>query len=782
MDESIKEFIIECNENLNQLDSCLIELERNESDPQVLERTLRTIHTIKGSSGFLAFSKLETITHEGENLLSLLRDGKLRFSTSVVSALLVMVDAIRQLLSKIETTGEEGKQDYSALIARLKKESNLAVALEEDPKGFTEIKSKPLGELLVDAGLVTPRQISEALAAQEAGDSRHLGEILVERGNVSSADVLEVLKTQKDVRGQTVSESNIRVDVSLLDKLMDLVGELVLTRNQILQFTPEKENTDLSVSSQRLNIITTELQEGVMKTHLQPINKVWSRFPRLVRDLALACGKSVSIEMKGKDTELDKTLIEAIKDPLMHLVRNCIDHGIEKPEVRKKHGKPPEGRLILRAFHEGGWVNIEIADDGAGIDLEKIRKKAIEKNLMTPSQAANKTERELLNFIFLPGFSTAEKVTNISGRGVGMDVVRQNIEAIGGTVDIRSIAGQGMTAHIKIPLTLAIIPALIVTSQGESYAIPQVSLLELVRLQESQKDNLIEMVYGAPVYRLRGNLIPLVYLNRVLDLGAPNELAPPGLGSANIVVLQADKQTFGLIVDKVHDTQEIVVKPLGKQLKNLAVFAGATIRGDGTVMLILDVLGIAQYASVVSSEIQNRLTQERQGETKSEDLKLQQLLLFQNRDRGRMAIALSAAVRLERFPFSAIERVGDRDVVQYRGKILHLADVLQLVQERRQKPRHSEELGSGDGQDKESKTLPTIVCADGEHQMGLVVAKVVDIVTESVLEKNTDSCRDGVIYSTVIQGHVTEILDVGRLIQKAAMVRPETSPEGEKLA
>ncbi|MCA9786569.1 MAG: chemotaxis protein CheA, partial [Candidatus Cloacimonetes bacterium] len=375
-----------------------------------------------------------------------------------------------------------------------------------------------------------------------------------------------------------ISDSSIRVDVALLDNLMNLVGELVLSRNQIMQLMGEVENTGLYLTGQRLNHITSELQESVMKTRMQPIGNIWNKFPRVVRDLAHSCGKHIRLEMDGKETELDKTLIEAIKDPMTHLVRNSVDHGIETPEQRLAARKPAEGVLTLRSHHEGGMVIIEVSDDGAGLDAERIRAKAVERGVVTPEQAARMSEKELHGLIFMPGFSTAKTVTNVSGRGVGMDVVKTNIEKIGGSVDLDSTAGKGSTVRIKIPLTLAIIPALIITCSNERFAVPQVSLLELVRLEGENARKSIEMISGAPVYRLRGKLLPLVYLHDELKLPSTRN---PESDPLNIVVLQADSQQFGLVVDQINDSEEIVVKPLGRQLKTISQFAGATIMGDG---------------------------------------------------------------------------------------------------------------------------------------------------------------------------------------------------------
>ena len=461
-DDIVKEFLVESYENLDRLDRELVKLENSPDDREVLASIFRTIHTIKGTSGFLAFDKLGALAHAGESLLGRLRDGELRVNPEITTALLATVDAVRQMLGSVERTGAEGERDDSELIARLTR----LLTGEGTSAAPPSLASAPnIGDILMERAGVTSEEVVAAALQQKEGDPRHMGEILVEQGAARPADVVEALKVQQ-AAGQTAGDRTIRVDVGLLDQLMNLVGELVLARNQILQFTNSTEEGGLLATSQRLNLITTELQEGVMKTRMQPIGNVWSKFPRTVRDLALACGKRVRVEMEGKETELDKTMIEAIKDPLTHLVRNSVDHGIERPETREAAGKDPEGRLSLRAFHEGGQVNIEIEDDGAGLDQERIRNKAVQKGLISAEQAGRLSDREIVNLVFLPGFSTAEKVTNVSGRGVGMDVVKTHIEKIGGMVDLQSKPGQGVLVRMKIPLTLAIIPALIVTSRA----------------------------------------------------------------------------------------------------------------------------------------------------------------------------------------------------------------------------------------------------------------------------------------------------------------------------
>jgi two-component system chemotaxis sensor kinase CheA len=541
-----------------------------------------------------------------------------------------------------------------------------------------------------------------------------------------------------------VSHSSIRVDVGLLDKVMNLVGELVLARNQILQFTSGQADTAFVNASQRLNLVTTELQEGVMKTRMQPVGKIWNKFPRVVRDLAAGCGKEVVLDMEGASTELDKTVLEAIKDPLTHIIRNAVDHGIESPEARAAAGKSPTGHIRLRAFHEGGKVNLEILDDGAGIPLERVKQKAIEQGLVTSSRAAQMAEREILNLIFLPGLSTAGKVSDISGRGVGMDVVKTNIEKIGGTVDIQSVPGQGTTFRIKIPLTLAIIPALIVSSGGDRFAIPQANLLELVRL-EGNGSAAIEMVSGAPVYRLRGSLLPLVYLNRELKkYSAVSEQA------TNIVVLQADDRSFGLVVDEINDTEEIVVKPLGKRLKGSSNFAGGTIMGDGQVALILDVLGLAQKANLLAEAGAETAAGNTRSETEVQDNRELWLVFRVNRS-GQLALPISLISRLEELAPSTVEVSGDHQVVQYRGQIMPLIPVAKTL-----------------GMEPESRgqSLPVIVYSQDGRSVGLVVSEILEIVEEEITIEGRGQ-RAGLLGSAVIHQRVTNLLDVPGLLAAA---------------
>ena len=766
--EIVKEFLVESYENLDRLDQELIALEKDPGNRETLASIFRTIHTIKGTSGFLAFNQLEAVTHVGENLLARLRDRQLTLTPAITTALLSMVDAVRQMLGSIEDVGNEGERHDQELIATLtrvmqtKNETNpTAAPSPAQPESRQNALPEPgpkLGDILVSKGKADASDVTAAVDRQSEGDPRHVGEILVEKGVVQPRDVVDALNAQQQARGQSASDSTIRVDVAQLDRMMNGMSELVLLRNQIVQYSNSTDDSELLGTSQRLNLLTTELQEGVMKTRMQPIGNIWSKFPRTVRDVALGCGKQVRIEMEGKETELDKTIIEAIKDPLTHLVRNAVDHGIESPEVRRAVGKNPEGLLFLRAFHEGGQVNIEIMDDGGGLEFEKIRNKAIQKALISADQAARMTEREITKLIFLPGFSTAEKVTSVSGRGVGMDVVRTNIEKIGGIVDVQSKPGQSTTVRMKIPLTLAIIPALIVASGGDRYAIPQVSLLELVRLEGEQARKGIEQVNGAPVYRLRERLLPLVYLNRELKVDAKGQDAEAGEAqSVNIVVLRADDRQFGLVVDEINDTEEIVVKPLSKQLKTVNTYAGATIMGDGKVALILDVMGLAQRANVVS-EVRDRSLSEEGGEeaqVAASGNQRKAVLLFQYGESGRMAVDLGLVARLEEFSRNTVEIAGDQEVVQYRGQIMPLIRVSDALEGRYRKAVETEQ-----------ESLQVVVYSDKGRSVGLVVDRILDIVEESfVMQRQTG--RNGILGSAVIQKRVTDILDVPGLIAAA---------------
>lgn len=537
------------------------------------------------------------------------------------------------------------------------------------------------------------------------------------------------------------AESAIRVDVDLLDSLMRQVGELVLVRNQVDRLAQSGEDADLVRSAQWLSLIASELQEGVMKTRMQPIDHVWAKLPRVVRDLATACGREVELIMVGGETELDRGLLEAVKDPLTHLVRNAVDHGIEAPAVRARAGKPPRGTVTLRAYHASGQVVVEISDDGAGIDHGAVAATAIRKGLRTADEVAQMAPGELLELLFLPGFSTAATVTSVSGRGVGMDVVRTRVEAIGGSVDVESALGVGTTWRLRIPLTLAIMPALAVECAGGVYAIPQVSMLELVAVTTGEHGMPIEYVGSAPVYRLRGELLPLITLSEVLGLG-------PGSGEQSVIaVLQADDQRFGLLVDRVLNNEEIVVKGLSSRIKQIGMYSGATVLGDGAVALILDVQAIARRELSVEGA---HLARSRATREAADRADARQLLVVSAGHERRVAIPLESVTRLERMPADRVERVGRREVIQYRGDLLPLVRLDHLLGEAAPP----------------TEMLDVIVYTRHGRSAAMVVTGIVDIVTEAgAVRSDVDDV--GLLGSTVLKDRVTELLDVREAVLAA---------------
>jgi two-component system chemotaxis sensor kinase CheA len=791
----VKELLIEGFDGLEKFDQQLVALEEGSATEDTLNTIFRVIHTIKGTAGCIGLQKIAGVAHVGENLLSMLRDGDLETSELLVDALLRYSDALKEMLGTLEKTGEQGDKDYSELLDLLTRLQSPNAAGESASASTSTSSAAPDASAQPSSaapGVTEGSDGSWGLFAEDtqaphpSDDSEKRGWGLFVDDEKAVRATTAAIRAEKPAASQqqsphqsphqskhveagepqaktaapgahgSVAETAIRVDVGQLDRLMNLVGELVLARNQILQSATNGRGVDpaLAQASQRLNIITTELQESVMKTRMQPIDNVWAKFPRIVRDVAHELGKQVNLVMEGRSTELDRTIIEAIRDPLTHIIRNAIDHGIESPEKRAAKGKPETGTLILRAFHEGGQVIIEIMDDGNGIDVARVKAKAVEKGLVAQDAASRMNDREAFDLIFLPGFSTAEKITNVSGRGVGMDVVKSNVEKIGGSVDVSSELGIGTTLRIKIPLTLAIIPALVVRSGGERFAIPQVSLLELVRLEGEAAVKGVESLYGAPVHRLRGKLLPLAYLDRELGLqSSPSNASDPVV---TIVVLQADGRQFGLVVDEVHDTEEIVVKPLGKQLRGVPCYAGATIMGDGRVALIVDVLGLARHACILSETPEYGATSE--SRVVGEDRDRRTLLLFRDESGERLAIPLSIVARLEEFPRNLVERSGDRDVVQYRGSIMPIVPLADLV---------SGHVGRHIDATSDDAPLKVIVHTEANRSVGLVVDSIEDIVDESIVVQE-EGAGDGVLGTAVIQKHVTTLLDLPALIKRSS--------------
>ncbi|MEU4559911.1 chemotaxis protein CheW [Actinoplanes sp. NPDC023936] len=774
--EIVGEFLMESHENLDQIDRDLVSLEQEPDSRDLISRIFRAIHTIKGTSGFLAFSRLEKLAHAGESLLSRLRDGVQPVTPETITVLLATIDGVRNLLSSIEENNTEEGIDIDSTIERIHAQMNAPAAAapaapaaepaaaapaaaeapaDEAPAAEGEApvpldetakrpvpepvaeQRQPLGQILVEAGAAQPNDVTSALQQQIEGDERKLGTILLEEGKAQPAAVSEALQTQAPKR--SIADSAIRVDVDLLDTLMNMVGELVLARNQLVRGVMEIGDATLVRSAQRLGMITSELQEGIMKTRMQPIEHIWSKLPRVVRDLSNSLGKQVQLVMEGKETELDRSLLEAVKDPLTHLVRNAVDHGIEEPERRTATGKNPEGTLTLRAYHEGGHVAVEVADDGAGLNVERIAQKAVENGLLRPEQIPSMDKRDIMAMVFQPGFSTAAKVTNVSGRGVGMDVVKTNIENIGGAVSVDSTPGEGTVWRLTIPLTLAIIQALTVDCGDQRYVVPQVAVLELVFIDGNTTK--VEYASGAPVYRLRGKLLPLVRLDRALGFEVGGDQG------VYIMVLQADGRRFGLVVDRVLNTEEVVVKALSTRLKDIGLYAGATILGDGKVGLILDVPALARRSHLaVDSERENVV--EKRGKAAGGT---ERLLVTAVGER-RVAIPLDTVTRLEEFPRDRLEHAGSREVVQYRGQILPLVRLSHLL------GAYGEEL--------EGDTVSVVVYSEGGKSVALVVDRIVDIAENSTTARR-EAEEDGLVGTAVIQQRVTELLDVRRAILAA---------------
>ena len=749
MDEALKEFLIECQENLSRMDLELLELEKS-TDPELVKSIFRVMHTIKGSAGFLGLSKLEKLTHAAENLLSKIREGSLQPTTAITSALLAAIDGTRAILSSLESNQNEGNSDSEAIIKTLNDCTKAPVSVGNAPAAKTPApENKPNPTPVIAPTMVFPRDagtsFSDAIKPATPFTS------VIEK----APDTVSVTKEKSEEphreTASALSDSSVRIPVDVLDKLMSLASELVLSRNQLLQCSTRLNDSLLQVASRQFNLVTSELQEALMKTRMQPISNVWNKFPRMVREVAFKLGKQINLQMQGAETELDKTLIEAIKDPLTHLVRNSIDHGIESPEGRARANKKPEGTLLLRAYHESGRVNVVISDDGKGIDLNRVKAKALEKQLLSSDQLSQMGDNSVLQLIFLPGFSTAEKITSVSGRGVGMDVVKNNIEKIGGMIDIQSELNKGTTIHLRIPLTLAIIKALSITAAGQSFTIPQTHITELLRIKDDSKNVGIEYVHETPVFRFRGKLIPLINLAELLQIKGKSETqSQPN----HLVILQAEDKQFGLLVDSVKDTNEIVVKPLPSRLKGVGCFAGVTIMGDGLVQLILDVSGVARLGRVLP-KIRDLGIKDLslQDEIKSDNQSAGEgLLLVSVGSESQIAIPLEQVVRLEEFGLNQLEKTGEMHLVQYREGIMPIYNLGNILGAK----------SSLASQDKTQKIQVVVHNYAGKY-VGLAVEKILDTVYESI-KINGDSTGQGIKKTGVVSGKITEFVDLGVLL------------------
>ena len=716
VDPAVQEFIAESEEIIERVSKSLQRIESDTNNRESIEELYRDVHSLKGSAYLFSFNTMGDIGHKVESSLENVRNGTHQISKELVSQVYKCMDALESELRAIKTKVPDDMLQFELpeLFSTLEKLANSLlivneVSVKSDSSTVQEV-SVPAQSVSAQPVQAVQNEIKPMLSQPKKQDNP------VSNENQSSAPKDKDKDKEKDKDNE--ASSSIRVSVSLLDNLMTLMGEMVLVRNQVIQFSSKTEDLEFLTLSKRLNVVTSEIQAEMMKTRMQPIGNILTKFNRVVRDLSQELSKDIGLNLIGADTELDKSLLEAIKDPLTHIVRNSCDHGIETPEVRVAAGKQKNGTIQIRSYHEGGQVVIEIRDDGKGLHKEVLIKKALEKSLITPSQAASMSEKEIFNLIFAPGFSTAASVTNVSGRGVGMDVVRTNVERIGGSVELNSVTGKGTTTKLKIPLTLAIVPALIVHCGGGTFAIPQVKLEELVRVDQTSADSKIEFLHGAPVYRLRGNILPLVSLNQILGISAGR---PEINAISNIAVLNADQCAFGLIVDEIQDTADIVVKPINRLLKSLQVYSGATILGDGSIALILDVFGISKVAQIGNENSKGEeLSNARSDQKRAEINEHQEFLLVRVNSPTKHAIVLGYVHRLEEFKVSKIEMSGSQRVVRYGNSILPIISV-------------SQQLGLGvSDAEKNKENIPIVVIQKAGALYGLQVEEIIDTLSTSI--------------------------------------------------
>jgi len=770
MDDLLRDFLTETNENLGVLDTEIVRLEQNPNDPGLVGSIFRIMHTIKGTCGFLGLPRLERVAHAGENLLDKIREGILTPNAQAVTLIFEALDRIKSILSVLEQTEAEPEGDDSDLIQRLNdyasgktdptatapkaSDAAPAAAPAAPPAPVVAAEPEPDEHGFVPVPAAKTAAMADALAANKTPETPAAPAASVPVPVAAApapapvpapaAKAPKAAEPRGDVAESAVAASSIRVNVDVLENLMTMVSELVLTRNQLLQILRSQKDSEFSVPLQRLNHVTSELQEGVMKTRMQPIGNAWSKLPRLIRDLSHELGKKIDLVMHGQETELDRQVLELIKDPLTHLVRNCADHGLERPEERRAAGKPEVGRVNLNAFHEGGHIIIEISDDGRGLNIEKIKQKGIQNGVVSEAEAAGLSDQQVAQFIFKAGFSTAAVVTSVSGRGVGMDVVRTNIEKIGGTVELRFQRGKGTAFVIKIPLTLAIVSALVVECSGERFAIPQISVLELVRAQ-SGSETTIERVNDSPFLRLRDRLLPLVSLHDLLRLGDERGVEPD---QSFIVVTQVGTYTFGIMVDRVFDTEEIVVKPVAPILRDISMFSGNTILGDGSVIMILDPNGIAAASGEAASMGEQGASAATDDEKSAREAERIALLVFRAGGQAPKAVPLSLIARLEEADATTIEYSDGKPVLQYRGKLMPLVTIDPSYPVRTEGRQ------------------PILVFADRNRNMGLLVDEIVDIVEER-LQVEMNNVRPGMVGSAIISGKATDVIDTAHYLSLA---------------
>ncbi len=754
MDDLLREFLTETNESLDTVNVELVRFEQDPNNAKILDNIFRLVHTIKGTCGFLGLPRLATLAHSAETLMGKFRDG-MPVTEEAVTVILATIDRIKELLDTLEAQQQEPEGADTDLISQLDSmvEQGLAAM------------SAPAAAAAPVAPAAAPAQTAGTLCEQVLERPLKPGEVSLddlERAFRETAPDTAPTPTpapkpapksdaapaanggKDDGNGESkVAAQSIRVNVDTLEKLMTMVSELVLTRNQLMEMARRQADSEFKVPLQRLSNVTAELQESVMKTRMQPVGNAWQKLPRVVRDLGAELGKSIELEMHGAETELDRQVLDRIKDPLTHMVRNSADHGLETPADRIAANKPEKGTIRLSAFHEGGHIIMEIADDGRGLNTDRIKEKAIAKGLASAAEIEKMSEAQIHRFIFAPGFSTAAQVTSVSGRGVGMDVVLSNIDQIGGSVDVKSIPGEGSIFTIKIPLTLAIISALIIEAGGERFAIPQLAVIELVRVKNNTEHR-IEHIKDTPVLRLRNKLLPLIHLGRLLNLDSKDTQE---VETGFIVVTQIGSRMFGIVVDGVFHTEEIVVKPMATKLRHISAFSGNTILGDGSVIMILDPNGVAEAVGASTQSAMNGMEHVDGSDAGHVENKTS-LLVFRAGSSDSKAVPLALVTRLEEVEAKKIELSNGRHLLQYRGQLMPLIRVNENVKIK------------NDG------TQSLLVFADGVRCMALAVDEIVDIVEDS-LNIEIPSEQPGILGSAVIKGEATEILDVGHFLPMA---------------
>ncbi len=741
MDDLLREFLTETNESLDTVDVELVRFEQEPNNAKILDNIFRLVHTIKGTCGFLGLPRLEALAHAAETLMGKFRDG-MPVTGDAVTLILSTIDRLKEVLNGLEQTEAEPEGDDKDLIAELERMAIKGTVpstapSREEPKPVKHTVGTLIAQTLERP--LRPGEVSLDELERAFRETEMEMPAVVEKPKPVKAE-RKSFAEDDEKQDSKIANQSIRVNVDTLESLMTMVSELVLTRNQLLEIARRHEDSEFKVPLQRLSNVTAELQEGVMKTRMQPIGNAWQKLPRIIRDLASELDKEIELEMHGADTELDRQVLDLIKDPLTHMVRNSADHGLETREQRHAAKKPEKGTIRLSAYHEGGHIIIEIADDGRGLHTARIKQKAVEQGLATEAEIEKMNEAQIYKFIFAAGFSTAAQVTSVSGRGVGMDVVRNNMDQIGGTIDVKSVPGEGSSFTIKIPLTLAIVSALIVEAGGDRFAIPQLAVVELVRAQMNS-DHCIERIKDALVLRLRNKLLPLIHLKKLLKMEGAAESEPE---NGFIVVTQVGNQTFGIVVDGVFHTEEIVVKPMSTKLRDIAMFSGNTILGDGSVIMIIDPNGIAQ--TVGSAGVRAEETEEAGQGAQVE--KTVSLLVFRAGSQQPKAVPLSLVTRLEEIDCRKIELSNGRHLVQYRGQLMPLIRVSDEVRVRSE------------------GTQPLLVFSDAGRSMGLVVDEIVDIV-EDRLDIQVGSDTPGVVGSAVIKGQATEIIDIGHFLPLA---------------